>query len=116
MADDLLTALQREWAQKKVCAKVESLDGLEVEVSPLTWDDKQALYNDGLKAWPELTLKKITRVGGEPLFGTGRNLGKILTQEVDPAIMQELLALLVDQADEDVEAGKPSSEEAQECT
>jgi membrane peptidoglycan carboxypeptidase len=124
MADaDILTTLQKEWAKKETDAEVESLGGLPVKVSPLTWDDKQQLFKDGEKAWPKLALKRIMQADGKPLFShqdelkRPRNVERILVNEVDPKILQELISLLLPQLEvEDVDKGKQFSEEKPEST
>lgn len=124
MADtDILTELQKEWAGEKTKATVETLGNLTVEVSPLTWSDKQLLFKEGESAWPKLALKRIKREEDKPLFAPHdelkrtRNVERILVNEVDPKILQELIGLLLPQIEvEDVEKGKPSSEAQTEST
>lgn len=121
---DILTELQKEWTGKQTAATVETLNGLSVKVSPLTWTDKQLLFSEGEKAWPKLVIKLIKREGGEPLFAPHdelkrtRNIEKILTNQVNPSVLQELIGLLLPQQEvEDIDKGKPSSkEEALEST
>ena len=120
MADtDILTNLQKEWTAEQTIAKVETLGNLSVQISPLTWGDKQLLFKENENAWPQLVIKRIRREDGTPLFPSvdelkrPRNVERILISEVDPKILQELVGLLLPQLEvEDVDKGKPSSEEA----
>lgn len=115
MAEDILTTLQKEWSNEETFREVESLNGLKVKVLPLVWKDKQLLFKESEGAWPKIVLKCIKREDGAPLFALQdelkrpRNIEKILTEEIDPSILQELITLLIEQMEvEDVDKGKSS--------
>lgn len=112
MAEDLLEKLRGEFRKKKTVAELKTLGGLEVEIDPLSWGSKQLLYEKRLDAWPEIIMKHVRLAGGEPLFeermnGKKRNVARILRDEVDPRVLQELVELFNEQLEsEDVDKGK----------